>query len=70
MMGDHFMLGKGGFFDQSYHLPLIVRDPRKTVSAGTVSPAFTEAVDLMPTVLDLLGGRLRLISMAGRWRRS
>ena len=29
MMGDHFMLGKGGFFDGSYHIPLIVRDPRR-----------------------------------------
>ena len=27
MMGDHRMLGKGGFFDGSYHIPLIVRDP-------------------------------------------
>ncbi|MIL09566.1 phosphonate monoester hydrolase, partial [Salmonella enterica subsp. enterica] len=29
MMGDHFMLGKGGFFEQSYHLPLVIRDPRQ-----------------------------------------
>lgn len=55
MMGDHYMLGKGGFFDQSYHLPLIVRDPRRPRVKGHVD-AFTEAVDLMPTVIDLLGG--------------
>jgi arylsulfatase A-like enzyme len=57
MMGDHFMLGKGGFFDQSYHLPLVIRDPRAKASRGTKAPLFTEAVDLMPTVVDLLGGK-------------
>ena len=35
MMGDHFLLGKGGFFDGSYHIPLIVRDPRRRKAAGT-----------------------------------
>jgi arylsulfatase A-like enzyme len=56
MLGDHFMLGKGGFFDQSYHIPLIVRDPRYRRGAGTVVDRFTEAVDIMPTLLELLGG--------------
>src|SRR5262249_24614202 len=27
-MGDHWLLGKGGYFEQSYRVPLIVRDPR------------------------------------------
>ena len=26
-MGDHWLYGKTGFFDQSYHIPMIVRDP-------------------------------------------
>ncbi len=55
MMGDHFMLGKGGFFDGSYHVPLILRDPRIGGTAGTVVDRFTEAVDILPTLLDLLG---------------
>ncbi|MBX3584822.1 MAG: alkaline phosphatase family protein [Rhizobiaceae bacterium] len=55
MMGDHFMLGKGGFFDQSYHIPLIVRDPQRRKAAGSVVDHFTEAVDIMPTLLELLG---------------
>ncbi|MEI9406854.1 alkaline phosphatase family protein [Mesorhizobium argentiipisi] len=55
MMGDHFMLGKGGFFDASYHIPLIVRDPRRSAAAGTAVDHFTEAVDIFPTVLDLIG---------------
>ena len=49
MMGDHFMLGKGGFFDGSYHIPLIVRDPRRGKTAGSTVDRFTEAVDIFPT---------------------
>ena len=55
MMGDHFLLGKGGFFDQSFHIPLIIRDPRRRKTRGTRVERFTEAVDVMPTLLDLLG---------------
>jgi arylsulfatase A-like enzyme len=54
-MGDHFLLGKGGFFDQSFHIPLIVRDPRRDKRAGKRVDHFTEAVDVMPTLLELLG---------------
>ncbi|MBU2192683.1 MAG: sulfatase-like hydrolase/transferase, partial [Alphaproteobacteria bacterium] len=54
MLGDHHMLGKGGYFDSSYHIPLILRDPRQTASAGRRVEHFTEAVDIMPTLLDLL----------------
>ena len=56
MMGDHFMLGKGGFFDGSYRIPLIICDPRRQGTAGAVLNHFTEAVDIMPTVIELLGG--------------
>jgi arylsulfatase A-like enzyme len=55
MMGDHFMLGKGGYFDQSYHVPLIVRAPGAR-RAGKIVDEFTEAVDVAPTILDLIGG--------------
>ena len=55
LMGDHFLLGKGGFFDGSFHIPLIIRDPRSSGTAGTSVDRFTEAVDVMPTLLDLLG---------------
>ncbi len=53
-MGDHWLLGKMGYFDESYHIPLIVRDPRQ-LSRGRQVEAFTENVDLMPTMLDWLG---------------
>lgn len=55
MMGDHFMLGKGGFFDASYHIPLVIRDPQRSASAGASVDKFTEAVDVFPTLLDLIG---------------
>ncbi len=55
MMGDHWALGKGGFFDQSYHVPLVIRDPGRSGGRGRKVAAFTEAVDIMPTLLDLIG---------------
>ena len=52
-MGDHWLYGKTGFFDQSYHIPLIVRLPDGTTK-GRVA-AFTEHVDIMPTLLHWVG---------------
>lgn len=54
MMGDHHTLGKGGFYDQSQHIPLIIRDPGATLRGQRVE-AFTEAVDIFPTLLDFIG---------------
>lgn len=56
MLGDHWMVGKAGFFDQAVHIPLIIRDPRKSAdpSRGRVVNAFTESVDIMPTILDAM----------------
>jgi len=56
-MGDHWLLGKCGYFDASYRVPLIVRDPRRAADGarGTVIDSFTENVDIMPTMLDALG---------------
>src|SRR3954452_17331637 len=50
MLGDHWMLGKSGFFPQAFHVPLIVRAPEGV--CGRRVTALTEHVDLMPTVLD------------------
>ena len=53
-LGDHHLMGKLGYFDQSYHIPLVIRDPRPEADAtrGTLVGKFTEIVDIMPTVLD------------------
>ncbi|MVA74036.1 sulfatase-like hydrolase/transferase [Agrobacterium vitis] len=55
MLGDHWMLGKGGVYDGSYHIPLVIRDPANTSTHGQVVEAFTSAADLMPTLLDRMG---------------
>lgn len=55
MMGDHQLFSKLGFYDQSFHIPLVVRDPRKEAGHGRVVEAFTESVDVMPTVLEAIG---------------
>ncbi len=55
MMGDHWTLGKFGYFDQAYHIPLIIRDPRHPEGCGGRVTAFTEAVDVLPTVLEAAG---------------
>jgi arylsulfatase A-like enzyme len=81
-LGDHWMIGKDGYFDAAFHIPLLVRDPRTAPFArGLNVDAFTEAVDIMPTVLDWLDlaappqldGRSLLPLMAGAtpadWRR-
>jgi len=49
-MGDHWMYGKAGFFDQSYHIPLIICGPG--VSRGHRCSGFTEHVDIMPTLME------------------
>lgn len=54
MMGDHHLFGKGGYFEESFRVPLIVRDPRRPTTHGTRVDAFSEAVDVMPTILEAL----------------
>ncbi len=59
-LGDHWLLGKGGYFDGSYHIPLIVRDPRREAGGGRGSRVsrFTEHVDIMPTLLQAIGAKI------------
>ncbi len=52
-LGDHYLLGKAGYFDSAYHIPLIVRFPG--ASAGTTVESFSESIDIVPTILDWLG---------------
>lgn len=54
-MGDHGLLGKYGFYDASYHVPLIISDPFRPAKSGLVVNALTEAVDVLPTLLDMAG---------------
>jgi arylsulfatase A-like enzyme len=54
MAGDHWTLGKGGYFDGSYHIPLVIRDPSGAAAGGIVDD-FTSAADVFPTLCDRLG---------------
>ena len=57
MLGDHGLMSKLGFHDQSFHIPMIVRAPMFGDSGvmNRLVEGFTENVDVMPTVLDLVG---------------
>ena len=56
-LGDHWLLGKSSYFDEAYAVPLIVRDPRAPSQGGVVR-AFTEHVDIMPTLLEFIGAEI------------
>lgn len=57
MGGDHYTWGKELYFDPSFHIPLIIRDPRCEADPARARQVdrFTESVDIMPTILDWLG---------------
>jgi len=57
MGGDHWLIEKLGYWDESYHVPLIVRDPDAVASgaSGRVVEDVTESVDVLPTLCRWLG---------------
>jgi arylsulfatase A-like enzyme len=60
MGGDHWLLEKLGYWDESYHVPLVVVDPRPEADGGrgTVVHAVTESVDVLPTICDFMGAEV------------
>jgi arylsulfatase A-like enzyme len=54
-LGDHGLVQKAGFFESSYHVVGIVRDPHLPAGHGTVVERFTENVDIVPTVCEAIG---------------
>jgi arylsulfatase A-like enzyme len=60
LLGDHYLLGKGSYFEQNVHIPLIVRIPGddQGIARGRIVDAFTENIDILPTVLDFLDGEI------------
>ncbi|MBL4907301.1 MAG: sulfatase-like hydrolase/transferase, partial [Sneathiella sp.] len=55
-LGDHHLFGKVGFYDQSFHIPLMIKPPQSLSGVkGQVVDAFTESVDITPTILDVIG---------------
>lgn len=52
-LGDQGLVEKAGFFEASYAVVGIVRDPRQSFTG--VVDEFTENVDIMPTLCDAMG---------------
>jgi len=59
-LGDHWMGEKELFHECSVRIPLIIVDPSAAADAtrGSVETRLVEAIDLVPTFLDLLGQAL------------
>lgn len=55
-LGDHYLLGKIGYHDESFRIPLVVKEAGASPRAGEIESAFTESVDVLPTILEWLGG--------------
>jgi arylsulfatase A-like enzyme len=53
MAGCHGLFGKGCMYEESVHIPLIVRHPQAT--AGRRTEALFSSIDFYPTLLDLCG---------------
>ena len=54
-LGDLGLIEKLAFYESTYAIPCIVRAPGRAGPAGRVVDAFTESVDLLPTIAELLG---------------
>lgn len=55
MLGDHGLIEKLGYWEQSYAIVGIVRDPAHPQGHGRVVDEFTENVDLLPTICEAIG---------------
>ncbi len=62
MGGDHWLFEKLGYWDESYHVPLIVVDPRREADGGrgSVLRSVTESVDVLPTICEFIGTEVPL----------
>ena len=56
-LGDNGFWGRRGPYDGNFHVPMIIRDPRAEAdrARGSRVNAFTEHVDILPTMLEAIG---------------
>ena len=54
LMGDHGMTGKNFLYEPAYRIPMVIRWPA-AIKAGTTIDDMITTVDVMPTLLDLVG---------------
>ncbi|HEY2026882.1 MAG TPA: sulfatase-like hydrolase/transferase, partial [Gemmatimonadaceae bacterium] len=57
-LGDHYLLGKIGYHDESFRIPLVIVDPAAAATRGNIVDLPTESVDVMPTLLDWIGAAI------------
>lgn len=67
-LGDHWLGEKDLFHEQSAKVPLIIYDPSAEADStrGTVCDALVEAIDLLPTFLDVYGAKIPSHVLEGR----
>ena len=67
-LGDHWLGEKELFHDPSVKVPMIVVDPSKPadVTRGSVNAALVEAIDMVPTFIDWMGGAPKPNIVEGR----
>lgn len=57
-LGDHGLIQKVGYFEQSYHIVGIIRDPLHPQAHGSVVEEFTENIDVFPTICEAIGAEI------------
>ena len=67
-LGDHWLGEKDLFHEPSVRIPLIIVNPNATAdeTRGSVSPAFVESVDLLPTFVEYAGANICHERVEGR----
>jgi arylsulfatase A-like enzyme len=67
-LGDHWLGEKEMFHDVSAKVPLIVYDPDPAADGtrGTVDTSLAEAIDMVPTFIDAVGGEIPRHILEGR----
>jgi arylsulfatase A-like enzyme len=57
-LGDHWLGEKEIFYEQAVRIPLIVVDPDPIGQRGIVDDRLVEAVDVLPTLVEAVGGKV------------
>jgi len=67
-LGDHWMVDKYWFHEESARVPLIIYDPSTAADAtrGTVCDELVESIDLVPTFVEFSGGEPNPQRLEGR----
>ncbi len=67
-LGDHYMAEKDLFHEESVRIPMIIYNPDELAdpTRGTIDERFVEAIDLVPTFIEAVGGEVPEHILEGR----